>query len=379
MPIYLDCNATAPIEATVRDAVLKFMTDEFGNSGSRTHEYGARAKQAVQNARASVARAVAADPDEIIFTSGATESNNLATLGLAHYGEKTSRRHIVTTQIEHKAILEPLEALQRQGFEISLVPAEPAGYVTPEEIAKYVRRDTLMVSVMQVNNETGVEQPIAEIGELLADHPAYFHVDAAQGFGKISLPLRSPRIDLISISAHKIFGPKGVGALVARRRQFERVPLSPLMYGGGQERGLRPGTLAVPLIVGLGVATDLAEKYGLERRDQCQSFRNEIVRGLADLDPEPNGDQAHVAPHTLNITIPGLDSEAFILATKHLISVSNGSACTSQSYQPSHVLRAMGLSAARINGAVRFSWCHMTPRVDWDTVVEAAKRIRRAA
>src|SRR5665213_2446875 len=379
MPVYLDCNATAPLETAVQDAVFRFMTEEYGNSGSRTHEFGARAKQAVQRARRSVAHAVAADPDEVVFTSGATESNNLAILGLAQHGEKTGRRHIISTQIEHKAILEPLEALQARGFEVTLVPVEPGGFVAPEAVAMALRPDTLIVSVMHVNNETGVEQPITEIGRLLADHPAYFHVDAAQGFGKIGPPLRDQCIDLLSISAHKIYGPKGVGALVARRREFARVPLSPLMFGGGQERGLRPGTLPVPLIVGLGIASELAEKYARPRREQCEAFRRDVLRGLAPLDPEANGCQGRVVPHTLNVTFPGLDSEAFILATKELISVSNGSACTSQSYQASHVLKAMGLNATSVKGAVRFSWCHMTPAVDWAAVVMAANRLRAIA
>lgn len=379
MPVYLDCNATAPLETPVRDAVFRFMTEEYGNSGSRTHEYGARAKRAVQQARGQVAHAVAAGQDEIIFTSGATESNNLAILGLAPHGERTGKRHIVSTQIEHKAILEPLDALQARGFEVSLVPCEPGGYVAPQEIAKALRADTLLVSVMQVNNETGVEQPISEIAALLADHSAYFHVDAAQGFGKVSASLRNSRIDLLSISGHKIYGPKGVGALMARRREFARTPISPLMFGGGQERGLRPGTLPVPLIVGLGVAAEMAEKQAVRRRELCELFRQEVLRGLSPLGPEANGCQDRTVSNTLNVTIPGLDSEAFILATKDLISVSNGSACTSQSYQPSHVLKAMGLSPLQVKGAVRLSWCHMTPHVDWELVVEAANRVRRMA
>ena len=376
MSIYLDCNATTPMEPAVRTAVLRFMAEEFGNSGSRTHEYGNRAKVAVQNARDQVAKVVGADREEVIFTSGATESNNLAILGLAAFGESSGRRHIISTQLEHKAVLEPLDSLQHRGFELTLLAAESGGYVDPERIQKALRTDTLLVSVMQVNNETGVAQPITDICTRLLDHPAYLHVDAAQGFGKSNDVLRNRRIDLISMTAHKIYGPKGVGALIARRRGFDRAPLVPLMFGGVQERGLRPGTLPVPLIVGLGLAAELADKEAVTRRKVCADFRCGVLQGLAPLDPELNGDQERVLPNTVSLSVPGLDSEAFMLATKGLIAVSNGSACTSQSYEPSHVLKAMGLSDARIGGTIRISWCHLTPTVDWAEVVKAVARLR---
>lgn len=376
MTVYLDCNATTPMEPAIQDAVLRYMTEEYGNSGSRTHEYGTRAKQAVQRARTQVATALGVDPEEVVFTSGATESDNIAILGLAPFGEKTQRRHIISSRLEHKAVIEPIEALRSRGFDITWVTPEPGGFVNPEEIGKALRPDTLLVSVMHVNNETGVEQPLGEICERLGDHPAYFHVDAAQGFGKRTIPLRSKRIDLLSISGHKIFAPKGVGALITRRRGFDRPPLSPLVYGGGQERGLRPGTLPVPLVVGLGLAAEMSIRDADRRERICKSFREGILSGLSPLAPELNGDQSRVLSHTLNMTIPGLDSEAFIVAVKDSIAVSNGSACTSQSYQPSHVLKAMGMSEARIKGAIRVSWCHLTQRVDWDKVVSAVNRVR---
>ena len=245
-PVYLDCNATAPMEPAARDTVVQWLTDQIGNAGSRTHEFGLRAKKAVQSARAHVAAVVGAHPDEVLFTSGATESNNLAILGLARHAQATGRRHIVSTAIEHKAVLEPLEVLEQRGFEVTLITPAPNGAVTAEAIRNALRPDTLLVSVMHVNNETGVLQPIAEIGELMEHHDAYLHTDAAQGFGKELEGLRSRRIDLISVSAHKVYGPLGIGALIARRRGFSRPPLSPLAHGGGQERGPAPGHPARP-------------------------------------------------------------------------------------------------------------------------------------
>jgi len=367
--VYLDCNATTPIEPRVQAEVVRFLAEEYGNAGSRTHEFGARAKQAVERARGQVAALVRADRDEVIFTSGATESNNLAILGLAAHGEETGRKHIISTMIEHKAVLEPLSALQDRGFEVSLVPPTSGGWVDPDAIKKLLRSDTLLVSVMHVNNETGVMQPITDICFGLRDHPAYLHVDAAQGFGKDITTLQNPRIDLIGISGHKLYAPKGVGALVCRRREFDRVPLVPLFFGGGQERGLRPGTLPVALIVGLGLAAELASREGAKWTRACQEFRARAVAGLAPLHPEFNGDQDRTLPHVTNLSLPGLDSEAVMVALKGVVAVSNGSACTSASYQPSHVLKAMGLNDARIKGAIRFSWCHMTPDVDWGEVV----------
>jgi cysteine desulfurase len=376
MAIYLDCNATTPIEPRVAAEVQRFFVDEYGNAGSRTHEYGNRAKVAVQRAREHVARVLSAAPDEITFTSGATESNNIALLGLAAHGKSTSRIHFVSTTIEHKAVLEPLEALAKQGFEVTLVPPERTGAVDPLRVREAVRDDTLLVSVMQANNETGVRQPVEQIAELLADHPAYFHVDAAQGFGKELVPLRTKRIDLISVSGHKIYGPKGVGALIARRRRFARVPLVPLMYGGGQERGLRPGTLPVPLIVGLGVAARLAVEENDARRLVCQQFREGVLNALTTLGASLHGDETVVLPHVVNASIPGLDSEAVMLALRDVVAISNGSACTSQSYEPSHVLSAMALTEEEARGALRMSWCHLTPAPDWREFVRRIQALR---
>ncbi len=366
MTAYLDCNATTPIEPRVRDLVVRFLDEEFGNAGSRTHDYGVRAKRAVQHARAQIAGVVQAQSDEVLFTSGATESNNLAILGLEAEGHRSGRCHIITTQIEHKAVLEPLDILENRGFEVVRLPCRPSGWVPAEAVAEALREDTLLVSMMHVNNETGVVQPVEEVAALLGGHAAYFHVDAAQGFGKELDALREPRIDLISVSSHKVYGPKGVGALIARRRRFLRPPLAPLLFGGGQERGLRPGTLPVHLIAGLGLAAELGAKEAGARRTACLAFREKALRALAPLSPVIHGDPERTVAHTLNLSFPGLDGEAVIVAVKDLVAISNGSACTSQSYTPSHVLEAMNLSREQVTGALRISWSHLTESVDWE-------------
>jgi len=377
MSAYLDCNATAPLDPRVAELMRTYFETEYGNAGSRTHEFGARAKQAVEAARRQVAEVAKADVDEVTFTSGATESNNLAILGLAAAGEKIGKRHLVTTAIEHKAVLEPMEYLHQHGFEVTIVAPTPGGWMEPGAIEAACRKDTLLVSVMQVNNETGVIQPIPEICERLVQHEAYLHVDAAQGFGKDIVPLTSKRIDFISISAHKIYGPKGVGALIARRRGFNRAPLQPLVYGGGQERGLRPGTLPVPLIAGLGEAARLALAEHASRRKACLAFRQKVLAAIEPLAPLINGDPGRTMPHVLNLSIPGVDSEAVMVALKGLIAISNGSACTSATYKPSHVLQAMGLPLDRIQQALRISWCHLTPDVDWPAVTAAVRSLRK--
>jgi cysteine desulfurase len=369
-PIYLDCAATTPLEESVKEIILYYMTEEYGNEGSRTHEYGSRAKQAVQKARDQVADLVGATRDEIVFTSGATESNNLAILGLAEEGRKQGKQHIICTRIEHKAVLGPVEKLEKQDFEVTWVDVDASGRVDPFAIKRVLREDTLLVSLMHVNNETGVLQPIREVCEFLSDHPAYMHCDAAQGYGKELESLKDPRIDLISISGHKIYGPKGIGALVARRRGYRKCPLSPIFVGGGQERGLRPGTLPVPLVAALGEAAELAAKNATKRMKRCLEIRDAALRAFAPLNPKLTGDQNYVVPHILNLSINGIDSEALILSLKDLISISNGSACTSTSYSASHVLRAMGMSDDEANSCIRISWCHLTPDVEWKCIVQ---------
>jgi len=369
MPVYLDCNATTPLEPKVADELHRFTVEEFGNSGSRTHGFGVRAKQRVNEARRQVAAVADVPPADLVFTSGATESNNLAILGLAAYGESEGRRHIISTQIEHKAVIEPLEHLESQGFEIDFVAPPESGRVETEAILEVLRPDTLLVSVMQVNNETGVIQPIVEIAEALQDHPAYFHVDAAQGFGKELGPLREERVDLISVSGHKVYAPKGIGALLMRRRGTVKPPLQPLMFGGGQEKGLRPGTLPVGLIAALGTASEMALSDHASRQARLEQLHEEALSNFSEINAAVNGDPDKTLPTTVNFSVPGLDSEAAIVALKSMVAISNGSACTSQSYEPSHVLTAMGLTDERIAGAIRLSWSHLTPDVPWGDVI----------
>lgn len=374
---YLDHAATTVVDPRVADLVIEVMTSEFGNAGSRTHEYGAAALRQVNLARERVAAAVGAELDEILFTSGATESDNIALLGLAEHGAKSSRRHIVSTAIEHKAVLEPLALLESRGFEITRVAPTRSGHVPADAVVAAVRADTLLVSVMHGNNETGALQPIGEIAAALDPDGPYFHVDAAQTFGRRTDALRNARIDLVSLSAHKIFGPKGVGAMVARRRGMRRPPLTPLMVGGGQERGLRPGTQPVPLIAGFGLAAELAAKEEAPRMEACAAIRREALSALARLDPVVHGDpELGVLPNILSLAVPGLDSEAVMVALKGVAAISNGSACTSSKYEPSHVLAAMGLSEDEAAGTVRMSWSHATGAVDWEEIANRLDDLR---
>jgi cysteine desulfurase len=374
-PVYLDCNATTPLDPEVREVLFRYLTEEYGNEGSRTHEYGARAKQAVQKARDQVAAVVGAKRDEVIFTSGATESNNLAILGLAEWGVEHGRRHVISTRIEHKAVLEPVEELQRRGFEVSWLSCNEHGRVRISELEAVLRPDTLLVSVMTANNETGIKQPLDSLCGLLDGHPAFLHTDAAQAYGKELEMLENPRIDLISVSGHKLYAPKGVGALITRRRGYERVPLRSLFFGGGQERGLRPGTVPVALVAALGAAAEAAVKHHAKRQNHCKAIKEAALKAFAPLNPRIHGENATTMSHVLNLAFPGIDSEALIVALKDLVSISNGSACTSSSYTPSHVIKAIGYTDDEANEAIRLSWCHLTPEVDWNGLAERIKTI----
>ena len=373
-PIYLDCAATTPLDPKVRDDMRPFLDAEFGNAGSRTHAWGQRARAAVERARTQLATIAEVSRGDVIFTSGATESNNLAILGLAsHPG------HIVTTAIEHHAVLGPIAELERRGFAVTRVPPDRQGVVTADRIVAAVRPATVLVSVMHVNNETGTVQPVDEIADRLAGTNVYIHVDAAQSFAREIDALRHPRIDLISASAHKLNGPKGVGALLMRRRDGKRPPLQPLMFGGGQERGLRPGTMPVALAVGFGAAAERAALEHAERRRRCVRFRDALLAGLAPLDPVLNGDLQRSVPHIVNLSFPGVVAEVVIDAWQDLVAVSNGAACTSQQYTCSHVLAAMDVPAWRTDGAIRLSWGASTPEPDWAALVAALEPYRQHA
>jgi cysteine desulfurase len=376
MAVYLDCAATTPIDPEVLDVCVRYLRDDFGNSSSKSHAHGAAARKAVEQARDRVAAVTAAHRGDVIFTSGATESNNLALLGLAEAGLKAGKTHLVSTSIEHRAVLEPLEEMVRRGFRLTLVKPRAGGWVDPAAIADAVKEDTLLVSVMHVNNETGVVQPLGEIGKHLRDKPVYFHTDAAQGFAKEPEGLRHERIDLISISGHKICGPKGVGALIVRRRGRERAPLSPLLFGGGQERGLRPGTLPVALIAACGEAAARWSTDSAARSRHGLKFRHKLLEGLASLKPVVNGDPDRSLPFILNVSIPGHESDSIMQAWEGLVAVSSGAACSSTSYTCSHVLSAMGIRGDRAASAIRFSWCHMTAMPDTAAMVAALREVR---
>ena len=373
--VYLDCNATTPLDPRVRHVLLRYLDEEYGNEGSRTHEYGSAAKRAVQQARDQVASIVGCKREEVLFTSGATESNNLAILGLADFGIANNRRHIVSTMIEHKAVLEPLADLESRGFEVTYVKPQADGLVRSADVLSALRPDTLLVTVMHVNNETGVIQPLDEIAAGMANHPAYLHVDAAQSFGKIPKTLANQRIDLISISGHKIYSPKGIGALIARRRGYEKAPIKPLMFGGGQERGIRPGTLPVALIAALGESAALSVAESAKWMERCSAIKADALKALLPLGGVPVGPEAGVISSTLNIRFPMLDSEALIVGLQGYAAISNGSACTSSSYKPSHVLKAMGMDDTDATRCVRLSWSHLTPDPDWKKIAERIRHL----
>ena len=360
MSIYLDCNATTPCEPQVAEKISQFLIKDFGNEGSHTHAYGSVAKQSVQAARDQIAGLVDATRNEIIFTSGATESDNLAILGLKDYGLKNNKKHIITSAIEHKAVLEPIQELEKIGFEIDILKVDQTGRVNPDDVKQVLRDDTLLISIMSVNNETGIIQPISELCKIIENHECYFHVDAAQSFGKDLETLKNKRIDLISVSCHKMFGPKGIGALITRLRDFNKPPLKPLFFGGGQEAKLRPGTLPVHLIVGFGEAAKIAKKDSKKRQEKNKKIYEQVKKLVKDLKANINGDEKYLLGNCINFSVPNVDAEAFMLTTKDIISVSNGSACTSSTYEPSHVIKAMNNDENIIKGAVRISWCHLT-------------------
>lgn len=373
MTIYLDFNATTPVLPEVADLVYKFMLEEYGNSGSRTHEYGVAAKRAIEAARAQVAEIVKVDKTEVIFTSGATESNNIAILGLREFAQQSGKKHIITSKLEHKAVLEPIEHMEKQGFDVTYLNAATDGQVDIEQLKAALRDDTVLVSIMHINNETGVIQPISEICQLMSKHEAYLHVDAAQSYGKYPYDLDNPRIDFISVSGHKLYAPKGIGALIMRRRGFIKPPLKPIYFGGGQERGLRPGTLATPLIAGLGLACEIAGKNSEKWLAHVSSLKAEFVAAVAELGAVINGE--HTSPYVVNFSVPGINSEAAMVKLKGIIAVSNGSACTSSSYTPSHVLTAMGLETERIAGAIRVSFGINTDQIPLAEITKALRTL----
>lgn len=365
MPIYLDHHATTPCDPRVVEAMLPYFTEKFGNAASRTHLYGFVANTAVERAREQVAALLGASPKEIIFTSGATEADNLAILGVAEATGHT--RRVITSAFEHKAVLDPCAALERRGWEVVRLPVSRDGLVSPDDLRRALERPASLVTIMLANNEVGTVQPIAELATIARERGTVFHTDAAQAPGKI--PVTGLGADLVSLSAHKLYGPKGIGALYVRRGR-PKVPIEPVFFGGGHERGLRSGTLAVPLIVGFGVAAEIAAEDLLSGEvDRLRALRDRLLDGVRAIGGvHVNGTMDARLPNNLHLSFDGVDGEALLLSVKEL-ALSSGSACTSATLEPSHVLRAMGLSAEHLHGSLRFGLGRPTTDADIDTAI----------
>ncbi|MDI1287634.1 MAG: IscS subfamily cysteine desulfurase [Reyranella sp.] len=367
-PIYLDYQATTPMDPRVLEAMMPYFTYKFGNPGSRSHSYGWEAEEGVEKARGQVAKLIGADEKEVIFTSGATESNNLAIKGVAEF-YKDRRNHIVTTVTEHKCVLDTCRHLEQQGFDVTYLPVQQNGLVDLEVLRAAVTDKTVLVSIMAVNNEIGVIQPLAEIGKICREKGAFFHTDAAQAAGKIALDVEAMHIDLMSISGHKIYGPKGIGALYVRRKP--RVRLVAMIVGGGQERGFRSGTLPTPLCVGLGEAAEICLKEMDGEAKRLTKLRDRMLKGLNAKLPEiyVNGDLDQRIPGNLNISFAHVEGESLMMGIKGL-SVSSGSACTSASLEPSYVLRALGVEEEMAHTSLRIGLGRFTTEHEVDTAVE---------
>lgn len=369
-PIYMDYSATTPVDPRVADKMIPYLREQFGNPASRSHAYGWSAEQAVEEARGHVAALVGADPREIIWTSGATESNNLALKGAANF-YKTKGKHIITVKTEHKSVLDTVRELERQGFEATYLEPQDNGLISLEQLEAAIRPDTILVSVMLVNNEIGVIQPIAEIGELCRKKGVIFHCDAAQATGKVHINLDNLKVDLMTFTAHKTYGPKGVGALYVRRKP--RVRLEAQMHGGGHERGLRSGTLPTHQIAGMGEAFRIAKEEMDAELVKVKALRDRLEKGLREIEEVYiNGDMEHRVPHNLNVSFNYVEGESLIMAVKD-IAVSSGSACTSASLEPSYVLRALGRSDELAHSSIRFTIGRFTTEADIDFAVNLLK------
>ncbi|MUU10522.1 Cysteine desulfurase [uncultured Oscillibacter sp.] len=370
MAVYLDYNASSPVDERVLERMIEVYRLHFGNADSRTHVFGTDAKEIVSTSRKSIASILGVDSTDLFFTSGSTESNNMAILGLLEYAQTSERNHFITTAIEHKSVLETMKFLQSHGCTVDFVAPDASGRIKANQILDLVTDKTLLVSVMHVNSETGIIQPIEEIGDALAGTSTYFHIDATQGFGKLNDSLRCTKYDMMSLTAHKLGGPQGIGALILKRgRNYKRPPVKPLMYGGQQERGYRPGTTPVALVAGFALAAELCDKEASEHLSACAKIKESFLSAVSELDYAINGDPQYCLPSTINISFKGVDAEGIFLATKDDYAFSNGSACNSGSHAPSYVLEAMGLPESRINEAIRISWNHNT-KADFQELVK---------
>lgn len=371
-PVYLDHQATTQLDPRVLDAMMPFQTQMFGNPHSRTHKYGWETEKAVETAREHIASLIKADAKEIVFTSGATESNNLAIKGAAKF-YKGKKKHIVTTQIEHKCVLDSCRALQQEDFDVTYLAVKPNGLIDVEEFKNSLRPDTILASVMMVNNEIGVKQPIAELGRICRERKIFFHTDAAQAVGKIPIDVDAMNIDMLSISGHKVYGPKGIGALYVRRRP--RVRLEPLISGGGQERGLRSGTLPTPLVVGLGEACRVAAEELEADSAHVSRLAKRLMDGITSKIPHVvlNGDAEARYPGCLNLSFSYVEGEGLLMGLKE-VAVSSGSACTSASLEPSYVLRALGVEEDMAHTSIRFGIGRFTTEAEVDHAIDLCAR-----
>jgi cysteine desulfurase len=377
-PIYLDYHATTPVDARVLEEMLPYLTADFGNAASRNHVFGWTAESAVERARERVAGLIGADAREIVFTSGATESDNLALFGVARFYRRKGT-HIVTSAIEHKAVLDSAHALEKEGFEVTFLPVDREGLVDPDAVEKALRPGTILCSIMLANNEMGAVQPIADIGKLCHDRGVLFHTDAVQGLGRLPFDVTETNVDLVSLSAHKMYGPKGIGALYVRRGR-PRIHLEPIIHGGGHERGLRSGTLPVHQIVGFGKAAEIAreEVESGQEVERLRRLRDRLLAGLQEGidDLQVHGSLAHRLPHNLNVSFSYVEGEALMMAIRE-IAVSSGSACTSASLEPSYVLRAMGVPAEIAHASIRFGLGRFTTEEEIEyTISRIIEKVR---
>ncbi|MDF0606175.1 IscS subfamily cysteine desulfurase [Neisseriaceae bacterium TC5R-5] len=371
LPIYLDYSATTPVDPRVAEKMIQFLTHKFGNPASRSHSFGWEAEEAVENARAEVAKLINADPKEIIWTSGATESNNLAIKGAAQF-YKSKGKHLITVKTEHKAVLDSMRELERQGFEVTYLEVQDNGLLDIEAFKAAIRPDTILASVMYVNNEIGVIQDIAQLGEICRAHGVIFHVDATQAPGKVVIDMNTQKVDLLSLTAHKVYGPKGIGALYIRRKP--RVRLEAQMHGGGHERGFRSGTLPTHQIVGMGEAFRLAREEMESECTRIRQLRDRLWNGIKGMEEVYiNGDIEQRVPHNLNVSFNFVEGESLIMAIKDL-AVSSGSACTSASLEPSYVLRALGRNDELAHSSIRFTLGRFTTVEEIDFTIDLLKQ-----
>jgi len=371
LPVYLDYSATTPVDRRVAEKMIPYLTEHFGNAASRSHAFGWKAEEAVEEARAHVAALINADPKEIVWTSGATEGNNLAIKGAANF-YRTKGKHIITQKTEHKAVLDTFRELERQGFEATYLEVDANGLISMDKLKAALRPDTILVSIMMVNNEIGVVQPVWEIGELCRSKGIIFHCDAVQGAGRVEIDVQKFKVDLLTITAHKIYGPKGIGALYVRRKP--RVRIEAQIHGGGHERGFRSGTLATHQIVGFGEAARLAKAEMASENQRIRALRDRLLKGVQDIEEAyVNGDLDQRIPHNLNVSFNFVEGESLIMAVKDL-AVSTGSACTSASLEPSYVLRALGRSDELAHSSIRFTLGRFTTEEEIDFAIDLIKR-----